>query len=138
MAGIMWGRLRGASVALNASLEYRKWYFSTQSQYSVSSRDCMESFFFSWSEAGYHPLNWLYTGLSLQHTKPWQATASIEPGVFICLAYRQWSLPVYCFLPSRQPCFFVVGITREWRYPPGGRSKTGKPPFPKRSKGSAY
>jgi len=138
MAGIMWGRLRGGSAGLNASLEYKKYYFSTQSQYSVSTQDLRESFFFSWSEAGYRPLDWLYTGVSLQHTKPRHAGALIEPGFFACFSYRQWSLPVYCFVPSREPCFFVVGITREWRYPQSGRSKTGKPPFPKRTKVSAY
>jgi len=138
MAGVMWGKLRGVSAGLNASIEYKKYYLSTQSQYSVATRNPMESFFFSWSEAGYRPLDWLYTGLSLQYTKPRHTGALTEPGFFACFSYRQWSLPVYCFLPSREPCFFVVGITREWRYPQNGRSKTGKPPFPKRTKGSAY
>ena len=57
MAGIMWGRLRGGSAGLNASIEYKKYYFSTQSQYSIATQHLAESFFFSWSEAGYRPLD---------------------------------------------------------------------------------
>ena len=138
MAGIMWGKLRGGSAALNASVEYKKFYLSTQSQYSVSTQNLAESFFFSWSEAGYRPLDWLYTGLSLQHTKPRHANALVEPGFFACFSYHQWSVPVYCFLPPRESCFFVVGITWEWRNPSMVRSKTNKPLSPKRTKGSAY
>lgn len=138
MAGIVQGRLRGGSAGLNAELGYKKFYLSTQSQYFVSSRDRGENFFFSWSEAGYKVSRWLYAGISLQHTKPYRADAIIEPGFFACFSAGAWSVPVYCFLPSNEPRFFVAGITREWRYHKNDRSKTSKPSFRQRTKGAAY
>jgi len=134
MLGGMVGKLQGGSLGLTASLNYKKIYCSTQSQYILSARDHTDNFFFSWSEAGYHLLKCLDAGLSLQHTIYSEGNALSQPGVFACYSFRRWSFPVYCFLPAHEPCFFVAGITYEWKYSGGKHGATGKPAVPNRGR----
>jgi hypothetical protein len=138
MVGVMAGKLRGGAAALNAELDIKKFYCSTQSQYCMSSQSAAKDFFFSWSEAGYRPLNWLYAGVSCQYTRPYHAQALPEPGFFACFSTGQWSFPVYAFLPTDRSAYFVAGIIHEWKYPKNGRIQTGKPSFPKKGRSPAY
>lgn len=138
MAGIMEGSLHGGSAGLNAELDYKGIYFSTQSQYSFSWREDSKNFFFSWSEIGYRPLKWLFAGVSVQQTKSYRARAVTEPGLFVCFAFRQWSFPLYAFRPAQGPAYFVAGIIHEWKYPGSSRTKTTKPPFRESSRALGY
>jgi len=138
MLGGMAGKLQGGSLGLTAELDYKNIYISTQSQYCLSARDSRENFFFSWSEAGYHLFKQLDAGLSLQHTIYNEGNVLSEPGVFACYSYRSWSFPVYCFLPSHESPFFVVGITHEWKYTGNKRSSPGKPALPNRGRRIGY
>jgi hypothetical protein len=113
IAGILEGRLRGISAGLNAELDFKSIYFSTQSQYCISWRDCRKDFFFSWSEIGYRPLKWLAAGLSVQQTNPYHAGSSTEPGLFVSITSGPWSFPLYAFRTSQGPCLLVAGIVRE-------------------------
>ena len=138
MIGWMAGRLKGGSAGLNAEFDYKRIYFSIQSQYCASSDDRGENFFFSWSEAGYHVCSWLYTGLSLQYTLPYRGPALPEPGVFASFSFRQWSFSVYSFLPARQPMLFVLGVSREWKYRKKSSAGPGKPPLPAKNRGIIF
>jgi hypothetical protein len=138
MMGLIAGKLQGAAGGLTAELDYKSLYISTESQYCVSSQSREENFFYTWSEAGYHPLTWLYTGAAVQHTKPYHANALFEPGFFATIAVHGWSFPVYCFLPSHTPTYFVVGILRDWKYASSGRTSTRKPVRATRTGGTIY
>jgi hypothetical protein len=114
--GAMTGKLNGGSVGLNTELSYKKFNFSSQSQYTVSAENKNSNFFFSWSELYYQPLKWMYTGVTLQHTRIYKTDARLEPGVLIGFSFDQWSFPVYSFTPYAAERYFVVGINWEWQY----------------------
>src|SRR5687768_16049059 len=54
IAGAAIGRFRGISIGLNMDVEYGKFFFSAQSQYSLATDKGKGSddFFYSWSEVG--------------------------------------------------------------------------------------
>lgn len=124
MIGGMVGNMQGGLLALNTNISFKKFYFSSQSQYGISAISRNNNFFFSWSEAGYQPLPWIYAGLSLQHTQFYQCNAQMEPGLLLGFNVGQWSFPVYSFNTFDNDQYFVVGINWEWKKATG---KTNHP-----------
>lgn len=109
------GRFNGGSAGLNMDLEYKQFYFSSQSQYTFSLDDEINNFYFSWSEVGYQPLDWVYAGMALQETYFPQTTEHLShPGLVVGFSYRQWTLPVYGFKTGKSSEAFVCSIIYEW------------------------
>jgi len=110
LGGVM-GRFKGGSAGVNAVIEYEKLFFSTQSQYTFSCNEKSADFFFAWSELAYQPLKWFYFGLSAQQTYLPEAKSSVcEPGAVLGFTVRKWTFPLYCFSPTRNSKYFVLGI----------------------------
>jgi hypothetical protein len=109
------GRFKGGSAAVNLDLEYRNFYFSSQSQYTFSLRDELDNFYFSWSELGYQPFKWFYGGLAFQETYYPQLNEHVtHPGVVLGFAYKRWTLPLYGFRTAESSGAFVCSIVYEW------------------------
>lgn len=116
MLGIVGGRFRGGSLGSNATVDVKRVSFSSDLQYTASSRSSDESFFFSWSELGYHLTGHLYAGLVLQHTCFSQIHNSVDPGLQVTLSAGDWQFPAYIFSPQGGQRYCVVGVSREWAY----------------------
>jgi len=115
MFGASVGRFTGLSAGLNVDLEYNKFYFSTQSQYSLSTKQPKEYFLYSWSEAGYQPLNWLYAGVSVQQTHDRYTGDQVQPGLLVGFSFSRFTLPVYAFDPLSASPYFIVGVSFQWK-----------------------
>jgi hypothetical protein len=121
MLGGSVGRFQGVSTGLNVDMEYDKFFFSSQSQYSVPTREYSQYFLYSWSEAGYQGLKWLYAGLSVQHTLD-RATGNLwQPGMMIGFTFKRFTIPVYSFEPFNSNRNFIVGVTMAWKSKGGNR-----------------
>jgi hypothetical protein len=116
MIGGMVGKLKGGSLGLNTAFSFRNFNFTSQSQYSVSADAQANNFFFSWSELYYQPLDWMYTGVSLQHTQVYRTNALVEPGLLVGFSFNHWTFPIYSFSPFGSERYFVVGINWEWKH----------------------
>ncbi len=114
MAGFVFGDYTGVSLALNAEVEYKKFFFSSQSQYTLNRQQRSEDFFFNWSELGIQPLKWLYAGLSTQVTKPNGSFTATEYGLMMGLVIRRITIPVYVFNPLKGNRNYIIGINAEW------------------------
>lgn len=112
MAGIVAGKFRGGSLGANATLDVNRISLSSVLQYTVSSRNSDESFFFSWSELGYRLTDHFYAGAVLQQTGLCRGHNSLEPGLQLTLSKGDWRFPVYVFQGARR--YFVLGVSREW------------------------
>lgn len=105
------GNFKGGSIGLNLTLDYRYFFFSSQSQYTFSGESESNNFLFSWSEIGYQPLDWFYFGVSAQHTYyPEINTESFEPGVVVGFEFGKWTFPIYCFSIGEVSRYLVLGI----------------------------
>ena len=114
-AGVVLGKLNGGNLGSNIDADYKKLFFSSESQYTVSIERRTENFFFNWSEAGYQLTEFLYAGFALQVTHPYEIKNNWQPGVMLGLSYKRWTFPVYAFNPGGQNSNFVVGINWEWK-----------------------
>jgi len=114
MVGGMAGRLTGGSFGLNSELSFRKFNFSSESQYCVSASTRYDNFFYNWSELWYQPLKWIYTGVAFQHTRLYATNSIVDPGLLVGFTHNQWSFPLYSFNPFATERYFVIGINWEW------------------------
>jgi hypothetical protein len=125
MLGGSVGRFNGISTGLNIDMEYNKFFFSSQSQYSRSTNQYGEYFTYSWSEVGYQSFKWLYAGLSVQHTHDRVLGNDLQPGVMIGFTFKKFTIPVYTFEPYNSGRNFIVGLTMEWTH-----TKRMQPAYP--------
>jgi len=114
MAGYSAGVFTGFSLAVNTDAEWKRFYFSAQSQYSISTKTKEDSFLFSWSELGYTLTDHFFTGLSLQYTRTICQTA-LEPGFVTGLSFKNFEIPFYLFKPFRSALYFVLGVSYEFK-----------------------
>jgi len=105
------GKYKGVSGGINAVVEYRHVFFSTQSQYTIAYYESGD-FFFAWSELGYQPWNWLFVGVTTQHTYLYQSDRLIvEPGGVIGFTMGRWNFPLYVFNPTTNHYYFILGAS---------------------------
>jgi hypothetical protein len=113
MAGYSTGTFTGISFGVNTDVEWKDFYFSAQSQYSISSQTKDDNFLFSWSELGYSVSDHFFTGLSLQYTRTIGQT-DLEPGFVNGLSFKNFEIPIYIFKPFGSGRYFVVGLSFEF------------------------
>ncbi|WP_205513728.1 hypothetical protein [Longitalea arenae] len=116
MFGGSLGRFKGLSTGLNIDMEYDKFFFSSQSQYSVPTDGYEQYFLYSWSELGYQGLRWLYAGVSVQHTHDRAAGNVWQPGMMMGFSFKRFTIPVYTFEPFTSNRNFIVGVTMTWKH----------------------
>lgn len=113
MAGFSTGKFTGVSLAANTDAEWKNFYFSSQTQYSFSTKKEVSNFFFSWSELGYSITKHLFAGLAMQYTRQ-NDFNDFEPGFVAGLEINNFSFPVYVFSPFRSGSYFVVGVNYQY------------------------
>ena len=113
LLGYSAGRFRGPSFAVNAEAEWKNFFASSQTQYSLSLKTTEESFFFTWSEAGYAICDYFFAGLALQYTRL-NCGDNFEPGFVAGLSFKNISFPCYIFSPFQAERYFVFGLNYEF------------------------
>jgi len=108
------GKFKGVSTGLNVDLDYNKFFFSSQSQYSMPVNRCGRPFWYSWSELGYQSIKWLYAGLSVQYTHTRYTSDELQPGMMIGFVFNKFTIPVYTFDPFSNGRNFIVGFNMAW------------------------
>jgi hypothetical protein len=117
MIGGVLGSIKGGVIGLNADINYKKIFFSSQSQYICSFTDRSIDFLYTWIELGYEVYGHHQVGLALQHTMRWGPGRRPETGFFIKLNAKKWNFPMYCFNVGGENRYLVLGICREFGLP---------------------
>ena len=125
MLGGSMGKFKGVSTGLNIDMEYNKFFFSSQAQYSMPTNQYGQNYWYSWSEVGYQSMKWLYAGLSVQHTHDRLTGDEVQPGMMIGFTFNRFTIPVYTFDPFTNGRNFIVGFNMAWKHP-----KKKQPAFP--------
>jgi hypothetical protein len=111
LIGVVAGQFKGGSAGFNAAVEYSNFFFSTQSQYTVSINKNYSDFYFTWCELGYQPLKWVYAGFTVQQTYLQNVeTLYTEPGFVLGFSLGKFTLPLYVFNPLQNSNYFVLGL----------------------------
>ena len=114
MAGIVFGKYNGVSVAMNFELNYKQVFFSGQFQYTKNYRIATDNFFYDWSELAWQLTKKIYGGISIQQTKIYKDKLITVKGVLIGFETKRFTIPVYLFNPFSGERNLVIGLNLEW------------------------
>lgn len=97
MIGVVFGRTNGVAPGLELSLTYRKLELSISNEYVFDTSDRSGSFYFSWPQLTYSPMEWLHVGLVAQHSKAFQTSLATQGGFLLGVSRKQWEFTTYVF-----------------------------------------
>ena len=115
MIGLVMGSFKGYNLNMNQQAEYKKFFYSTQAQYTIAAIEKNENFFYSWSETGYTISKKFFAGVSCQLTKLRAVPALADAGVMAGISLGNFSFPIYYFRPFSRNSFVIAGINYEWQ-----------------------
>jgi hypothetical protein len=115
IVGLVAGTLQGVSIGLNSFLAYKGITFSSSLQHASCFENKRTNFLFSWSELGCQVTKQISVGLVLQQTSIYNTGNDPEPGMQLSISLAKWTFPLYLFKAAGGPCYFVAGVSREWK-----------------------
>lgn len=120
--GVVLGQMNGGSAGINLQLDFQRFNFNTQTQYTFSVQQRSNNFVYSWSDLTYRITKKFEAGFSVQQTKTYQLKQAFERGLLIKTGYKNWNFPLYVFRPESSERYFVLGINYEWQNNAGKNS----------------
>lgn len=121
VCGFSAGNFTGITLAMNAEMEWKQLYFSSQTQQSMATDEISDDFFFTWSEIGYNISRHVFSGLAIQYTIQ-TSRQNFEPGIVAGIGLKHFSFPCYVFSPLSRNRYFVLGLVYEYRSAKSARS----------------
>jgi hypothetical protein len=106
--GAVFGSMEGIAPGFEAAAAYGIADFYIEAEYVRDLEVKEDSFYYSWSELGFTPWEWLRFGLVGQRTKVYKSDRDIQRGLFAQVIYRKATLGVYIFNPDDGDTRFTV------------------------------
>ncbi len=98
--GGVFGRTTGIAPGCEASLTYKKIELSVSNEYVFDTSDSSGSFYYSWPQLTYSPLDWLHLGLVAEQTKALHTSLDVQRGFLVGFSHKQWEFTTYVFNPG--------------------------------------
>ena len=111
MFGVVFGKTTGVAPGYNLALGYRKIELISQGEYVVDTGDTSNSFFYSWNELVYSPVNWFHAGLVSQRTRAYQTPLDVQRGFSAGFAYKKADFTTYVFNAGWTDPTVVLALT---------------------------
>jgi len=113
MAGGVFGRTHGVAPGYEFTLAWRGIELYSEGEFVIDTNDTSESFFYTWSELTYSPLEWLRAGLVVQRTKAYDTDFDIQRGLLVGVTYKDLDVAVYLLNPDDDP-IVVLGVSYDF------------------------
>jgi len=110
MFGAVFGNTTGIAPGCNILLTYKRIDVSTQCEYVIDLKDKSGNFFYTWSEFGYSPTDWLRVGLAAQHTRAYQTPLDIQRGFLVGVSHKHVDFTTYVFNAGWTDPTVVLGL----------------------------
>ena len=113
MIGGVLGRTEGVAPGYELTLAWRGIELYTEGEFVIDTEDSSDSFFYTWSELTYSPVEWYRAGIVVQRTRAHDTDFDIQRGLMIGLTYKQLDFAVYVLNPDDDPAV-VLGVSYEF------------------------
>lgn len=97
MIGGVFGKTAGIAPGYLASLSWKKLELSTEGEFVFDTKDSTGSFFYSWMELSYPPLEWCRGGIVAQRTKAYHTSFDIQRGFLVGFSHKRVDFTTYIF-----------------------------------------
>jgi hypothetical protein len=96
------------------ALTFKKFDLSSQGELVIATSDRADSFFYTWTEAGYSPVDWFRGGVVIQRTKAYQTNLDIQRGVMAGFSYKKVDFVAYVFNLEKSEKTLVTAVV--WNF----------------------
>jgi hypothetical protein len=110
LLGGAWADTRAFIPGAEAAVAWRWLDFYIEAEYVRDSDELSDSYFYSWSEVGVTPFDWLRFGLAGQRTRAYDNERNLQRGPFVQLTWRQLTVGAYWFNPGSSEQVVVGSI----------------------------
>jgi hypothetical protein len=110
MIGLILGSFKGLTAELQTSLDYNKWIFLTDNQYSYEYTEPKKSLYFNWTVARYKVTNYLHVGLTTLFDKRVDKAGVFDKGATVAIIIKNWALRFYAFNYKIERRYYWVGL----------------------------
>lgn len=76
----------------------------------IDTSDSSDSFFYTWSELAWSPVDWFRFGLVIQRTKLYETDLDTQRGFLIGFASKKANFTTYVFNPDESESPVVLGV----------------------------
>ena len=111
--GGVFGKTDGVAPGYSFTLGWRGFELYSDGEYVFDTHDSSESFFYTWSELSYSPLEWFRAGVVIQRTKVYKTDFDIQRGLFVGFTFKHLDFTVYVLNPDDNPTT-VLGVSFEF------------------------
>lgn len=100
MIGGVFGLTTGIAPGYEVSLSYKRIELSSSGEYVFDTKNRNGSFFYSWPQLTYSPLDWFHVGLVAQRTKAYHTSFDTQRGLLVGFSYKKAEFTTYVFNPG--------------------------------------
>lgn len=100
MIGGVFGNTTGIAPGFEVSLSYKRIVLYSSGEYVFDTKNKNGSFFYSWPQLTYSPLEWLHVGLVAQRTKAYHTSFDVQRGLLIGFSHKKAEFTTYIFNPG--------------------------------------
>lgn len=111
MLGAVMGNTTGVAPGYKLALSYKSVALSSEGEFVFDTRNHHDSFFYSWNELTYSPLEWFHTGLAAQRTRAYHTDLDVQRGFLVGVSYKRADFTTYIFNAGWTDPTIVVGLT---------------------------
>ena len=108
--GGLFGAARGVVPGLEASIGWRTFDIYVEAEYVRDLDESSASYFYSWTELGWRPVEWLRVGLVGQRTHTIDTGRDLQRGIFGQLTFGKATLGVFAFNPDSGSRYVIVSL----------------------------
>ncbi len=98
MFGVVVGRTTGIAPGYELSFAYKRLELYSEGEYVRNTKDKQDSFFYSWNELRYSPVNWLHFGFVDQGSKAHRTEFDGQRGVALGFSRQNIDYTIYTFI----------------------------------------
>lgn len=109
MIGGIFGNTTGVAPGYEFSLSYKRLELASSGEYVFDTKNRNGSFFYSWPQLTYSPLDWLQVGAAAQRTKAYHTSLDTQRGLFVGFSHKEVRFTTFLLNPGDPTLVFELG-----------------------------
>ena len=109
--GIVTGEVDGIAPGLETTLGFRNFEFYSESEYIFDFNNSDNTFFYTWTDLTWSPIEWGWIGISGQRTHLFDSDVELQHGILAGGGFKNWELTGYWYNPATKDWYFIVAAS---------------------------
>lgn len=111
IVGVLFGAARGVVPGVEASAAWGQFDAYLEAEYVDDRRNPGSRYYYSWTELGWTPVEWLRVGVAGQRTQTVDTGREFQIGAFAQVTVQRLTFSVYAFNPDGSARYVIAAVT---------------------------